>query len=105
QGGIPACHHRHLELVLRAEQGTGAERPPVGVGHDRTGLLEDERRAREVVGRVVEHRSAAHALELLAHAGHVLHQPGPGSTYASSCPVTTRVMSNAAEPSSNVAPP
>src|SRR3954470_16735203 len=74
QGGIPACHHGHLELVLGAQQRAWPQRAPVGVRYDGAGLLEDQRRGGEVVRRVVEHRSATHALELLAHARHVLHE-------------------------------
>ena len=66
---------RDLELGAGAEQRALGERRAVGVGDDRPGLLEDQRRRRQVVGGVVEHRAVAHALELLAHSGNLGHDP------------------------------
>ena len=61
--------------------GRSSSEPPYASVDDRAGLLEQSDGRRQVVGRVVQHRAAADALELGAHArARSSIDRGPGST-------------------------
>jgi hypothetical protein len=76
--GVGGGDAGHLELVLRSEQGSGGERRPTGVGHDRSALLQADRRRGQVVRGVVEYRPAPDPLEFRPHRGDVVDDPRPG---------------------------
>ena len=96
---VRAADDRHLELGARPEQRPVGQRLAVRVGDDRPALLEAERRRGQVVGRVVQHRAAADALELRARRGHVGDDPrARARRRRRTGRSATRVMSNAAEP-------
>src|SRR5579884_4076474 len=58
EGLVGARHDGHLEVRAGAEQGPVVERLAACVADDGAPLAQAERRRGEVVGRVVEHRTA-----------------------------------------------
>ena len=77
QRGVRGRDRGHLELVAGPEQRVAIQRLAPAVGDDAARLGQAQPRRGQVIGRVVEHLPAAHALELRAHPGDLVDQARP----------------------------